>query len=70
MDGDDMAPEPDTAIGRIENGFGAAGAKTCGSCPKWDVPRLWCPVRAASRSASSPACRYGAALMEKQRWEK
>lgn len=62
-DEDDMVPEPDPAIGRVENGFGAAGAETCGPCPKWDAPRLWCPVQAAPRSASSPACRYGVALM-------
>lgn len=37
--------------------------KECAKCPKYEPPRLWCPLRAEQRHPASPACRYGIVLM-------
>lgn len=37
--------------------------RICAKCPKYDTPRLWCPLRAETRWPAAPACRYGVVLM-------
>ena len=69
---DDLVPEPsEPRMRKVKDGFGCArGTGKCGHCPKLDRPRLWCPIQATHRTGTSPACRYGMALMERQRGEK
>lgn len=35
----------------------------CAKCPKYEPPRLWCPLRAETRQPVAPACHYGIVLM-------
>lgn len=35
----------------------------CAKCPKYEPPRLWCPLRAETRQPIAPACRYGIVLI-------
>jgi hypothetical protein len=35
----------------------------CAKCPKYEPPRLWCPLRAETRQPDASACRYGIVLM-------
>lgn len=37
--------------------------KKCAKCPKYELSKLWCPLRAETRLPVSPACRYGAVLI-------
>lgn len=36
--------------------------RKCAGCPKYELRRLWCPIRAEMRPPEAPACRYGAVL--------
>lgn len=38
--------------------------KKCAKCPKYELSKLWCPLRAETRQPVAPACRYGIGLME------
>ena len=76
---EDLLPDEDVPKRRrgrpvrsVENGFAPVpGARRdsakCGECPKWDCPRLWCPISARPRAAGSPACRYGTILIRAKR---
>lgn len=44
-----------------------ADTPKCRECPKHDMRRLWCPIRAAPESGLGPACRYGMALIVNKR---
>lgn len=37
--------------------------KVCAKCPKYELSKLWCPIRAEARQSNATACRYGAVLM-------
>lgn len=37
--------------------------RVCANCPKYEPPKLWCPLRAETRQPVAPACRYGIVLM-------
>jgi hypothetical protein len=43
--------------------------KECAKCPKYEIDKLWCPIRAESRLPNAPACRYGIGLMGAERQE-
>ena len=38
--------------------------RVCAKCPKYEPPKLWCPLRAETRQPAAPACRYGIVLIE------
>lgn len=37
--------------------------RKCAKCPKYELRKLWCPLRAEMRQPEAPACRYGIVLM-------
>ena len=37
--------------------------RKCARCSKYELRRLWCPIRAEMRPPEAPACRYGVVLM-------
>ena len=37
--------------------------RKCARCPKYELLKLWCPLRAETRRPEAPACRYGTFLM-------
>jgi hypothetical protein len=37
--------------------------RECAKCPKYELSKLWCPIRAEARQPDATACRYGAVLM-------
>lgn len=38
--------------------------RKCAKCPKYELRKLWCPLRAEMRQPEAPACCYGTVLME------
>ena len=37
--------------------------KKCARCPKYELRKLWCSVRAEQRPPAAPACHYGIGIM-------
>ena len=42
-------------------------SRKCAKCPKYELSKLWCPLRAETRHPITPACRYGIVLIEAAR---
>lgn len=66
---DDMIPvRKSSRLARVfEKGSATAAdpdiRRKCAKCPKYELSKLWCPIRAEARHPSATACRYGAVLM-------